>query len=81
MNKQLVFLKIASKVVKTAAWIFLCLGSISGIFLLLGQVPGNPRWAGLVILLVYSFVFFFFFLVAKMADILAKIISEVKKEA
>ena len=81
MRRHLTFLKVSSIVVKTAAWIFLFLGSISGIFLLSGQVPGNPRWAGLIVLLVYSFVFFFFFLVAKMADLLAKIISENKKEA
>jgi hypothetical protein len=79
MRKHLVFLKVSSVVVKVAAWIFLFLGSTSGIFLLSGQAPGNPRWTGLIVLAVYIFIFFFFFLVAKMADLLIKIASE-KKE-
>jgi hypothetical protein len=41
----------------------------------MGKVPGNPRWLGFVILTFYSFAFFFFYLVAKMADILVQLIN------
>jgi hypothetical protein len=90
MDKNIVFLKYSSVVVKVTAWIFLLLGIVGAIPLLLGKIPGNPRWAGLVILVFYSFAFFFLYLVAKIADILVRIISsegatacgcdEVKKE-
>lgn len=80
MQEHLGFLKISSAVVKVAAWIFLILGIIGGISIVLGIAPGNPRWMGLVILSVYIFSFFFFYLVAKIADLLIKIIREIKKE-
>lgn len=80
MREHLGFLKTSSAVVKIAAWIFLCLGVIGGVSIILGMVPGNPRWMGLVILAVYAFSFFFFYLIAKIADLLIKIINEIKKE-
>ena len=80
MREHLGFLKVSSAVVKIAAWVFLFLGIIGGIAILLEKVPGNPRWMGLVILAVYAFFFFFFYLIAKMADLLIKIINEIKKE-
>ena len=80
MRKHLGFLKVSSAVVKVAAWIFLFLGLLGGISMLSGVVPGNPRWMGIIILAVYVFMFFFFFLIAKIADLLAKVINEVKKE-
>jgi hypothetical protein len=67
-------------VVKIAAWVFLCLGVIGGISIILGFVPGNPRWMGFIILAIYAFAFFFFYLIAKIADLLIKIINEIKKE-
>ncbi len=79
MREHLGFLKVSSVVVKIAAWIFLCFGLIGGASILLGFVPANPRWMGLVILAVYSFVFFFLYLIAKVADLLIKIINEIKK--
>lgn len=79
MREHLNFLKCSSAVVKVAAWIFLCLGIIGGSSLLFGLVPGNPRWMGLVILAFYMFMFFFFFLIAKIADLLVKIVNEIKK--
>ena len=79
MREDLGFLKASSAVVKVAAWIFLFLGLIGGSSLLLGVVPANPRWMGIVILAVYIFIAFFFFLVAKITDLLAKIINEIKK--
>lgn len=80
MREHLGFLKVSSAVVKIAAWIFLFLGLLGGVSLLLGAVPGNPRWMGFVILAVYMFMFFFFFLIAKIADLLVKIINEIKKD-
>lgn len=80
MREHLGFLKCSSAVVKVAAWIFLSLGIVGGVSLLLGAVPGNPRWMGIVILAIYIFMFFFFFLIAKIADLLVKIINEIKKD-
>jgi len=80
MQKHTGFLKISSVVVKIAAWIFLCLGILGGVSVILGMVPGNPRWLGAVILAIYAFMFFFFILIAKMADLLVKIINDSKKE-
>lgn len=80
MREHLGFLKTSSAVVKIAAWIFLLLGFIGGGSILLGLVPGNPRWMGLLVVAIYAFSFFFFYLIAKIADLLIKIINEVKKE-
>ena len=80
MRKYLGFLNCSSLVIKIAAWIFLFFGIVGSISLFSGRVPGNPRWSGLVILIVYSFMFFFFFSVAKIADILAQIIKETHRD-
>ncbi len=80
MREHLGFLKVSSAVVKIAAWIFLFLGLIGGVSMLFGAVGGNPRWMGIVILAFYTFMFFFFFLIAKISDVLVKIINEIKKE-
>ena len=80
MLKHLGFLKISSTVVKITAWIFLCLGLLGGISLFTGAVPGNPRWMSIVILVFYVFIFFFLFFTAKIADLLIKVVNEIKKE-
>lgn len=80
MREHLGFLRTSSAVVKVAAWIFLFLGVVGGISIILGLAPGNPRWMGLIILAIYAFSFFFFYLIAKIADLLIKIINEIKKE-
>ena len=80
MREHLGFLETSSVVVKVAAWIFLVLGIIGGASIMMGLVPTNPRWTGIIILALYAFFFFFFFLIAKMADLLIKIINEIKKE-
>lgn len=80
MREHLGFLKTSSTVVKTAAWIFLFLGLIGGVAILLGRVAGNPPWTGVVVIAIYAFFFFFFYLIAKIADLLIKIINEIKKE-
>ena len=77
MREHLGFLKTSSAVVKIAAWVFLSLGLIGGISIILGFVPDNPRWMGFIILAIYAFSFFFFYLIAKMADLLIKIISAI----
>lgn len=80
MREHLGFLKTSSTVVKIAAWIFLFLGLIGGVAILLGRVAGNPPWTGIVVIAIYAFFFFFFYLIAKIADLLIKIINEIKKE-
>ena len=80
MREHLGFLRISSAVVKIAAWIFLLLGILGGSAIILGKVPGNPPWMGVFILAVYIFFFFFLFLIAKIADLLGKIINEIHKE-
>ena len=80
MQEHLGFLKASSTIVKIAAWIFLLLGIIGGGSIILGLVPGNPRWMGLLVVAIYAFSFFFFFLIAKIADLLIKIIKEIKKD-
>jgi glucan phosphoethanolaminetransferase (alkaline phosphatase superfamily) len=79
MKEHLGFLRISSAVVKVAAWIFLLLGILGGLSILLGKVPGNPPWVGILVLAVYIFFFFFFYLIAKIADLLTKIINEIHK--
>lgn len=80
MREHLGFLKVSSAVVKIAAWIFLFLGGISGIAIILRRVPGYSVWVGVGTLVVYIFFFFLFYLIAKIADLLIRIINEIKKE-
>ena len=80
MREHLGFLRVSSLVVKISAWIFLFLGVIGGSSIILGRVSGYPRWMGIVALAVYVFFFFLFYLIAKIADLLIKIINEIKKE-
>jgi len=77
MREHLRFLRISSTAVKVVAWIFLCLGITGGVSLIMGLVPGNPRWMGLVVLAIYAFIFFFLFLIAKLTDLLVEIINEI----
>jgi hypothetical protein len=79
MREHLGFLKVSSVVVKIAAWIFLLLGLLGGVSVIMGKVPGNPSWMGVLILVIYVFFFFFLYLIAKIADLLIKIINEIKK--
>ncbi len=65
---------------KIAAWFFLFFGILGGGATLMGYAPGNPRWMGIVIFTLYAFAFFFFFLIAKIADLLIKIINEIKRD-
>lgn len=80
MREHLGFLKVSSAVVKIAAWIFLFLGGVSGIAIILQKVPGYSIWVGVGTLVVYIFFFFLFYLIAKIADLLIRIINEIKKE-
>ena len=80
MRQQLGFLKVSSAVVKVAAWIFLLLGISGSILIVAGKVPDKSILEGLINLAVAVFFFFFFFLTAKIADLLIKIINEIKKE-
>jgi hypothetical protein len=78
MQEHLEFLKVSSAAVKVAAWIFLILGLIGGTAVFLGMVAGYPRWMGLVIWALYAFSFFFLYVIAKIADLLVKIIHALK---
>ncbi|MBI4707623.1 MAG: hypothetical protein HY761_06830 [Candidatus Omnitrophica bacterium] len=80
MREHLEFLKFASVVVKAAAWIFLFFGAVGGAAIMLGFASTYPRWMGLVVLAVYGFLFFFLYIIAKIAELLIKIINEIKKE-
>jgi len=80
MREHLGFLKTSSAMVKVAAWVFLCLGLIGGVSIILGLAKGYPRMIGVVVLVLYTFFFFLFYLIAKIADLLIKIINEIKKD-
>jgi len=80
MRQHLGFLKTSSFMVKIAAWVFLLFGSIGGVSIIAGLVPGNPRWMGFIVLAIYAFFFFFFYLIAKIADLLTQIINTIHKE-
>lgn len=80
MREHLGFLKTSSAVVKIAAWIFLFWGILGGIGVILGKVPGKTVIDGVFSIVVISFLFFFFYIIAKIADLLIKIINEIKKE-
>jgi hypothetical protein len=80
MREHLGFLKTSSAAVKVAAWIFLFLGVIGSIYIFLGKVPDKSLIDGIVNLAVSIFFFFFFYIIAKIADLLIKIINEIKKE-
>lgn len=82
MREHLGFLKTSSAVVKSVAWIFLCLGILGFVSLLLGKGSEYhyPRLMVVFGSTVYVFFFFLFYLIAKIADLLIKIIKEIKKE-
>ncbi|MCM8779876.1 MAG: hypothetical protein NC914_01840 [Candidatus Omnitrophica bacterium] len=80
MREHSGFLRISSVVIKIAAWIFLLLGLVGGIAVLFGSVSGYPRWMGPIIIGLYTFIFFFLFLIAKISDLLVTIIKEIEKE-
>jgi hypothetical protein len=80
MREHLGFLKTSSAVVKIAAWIFLLLGVFGFISLIIGRTSGYPRLMLVFGSAIYVFFFFLFFLIAKIADLLTKIINEIKKE-
>lgn len=62
------FLKVSSLAVKIAAWTFLLLGLFAGVPLILGRLPDRPRLLGVIILVMYGFMSFFLYFVAKIAD-------------
>jgi len=80
MREHLGFLKTSSAVVKVAAWIFLLLGTVGSVGIILGYVPGKTTADGIIILSFIIFFFFLFYIIAKIADLLIKIINEIKKE-
>ena len=77
MREHLGFLKTSSAAVKVAAWIFLFLGLFGSAYIFLGKVAGKSVVDGLVNLMVAVFFFFLFYIIAKIADLLVKIIHEI----
>ncbi|MBN1913100.1 MAG: hypothetical protein JW788_01730 [Candidatus Omnitrophica bacterium] len=80
MREHLEFLRISSAVVKVAGWIFLVLGILGSTYIFSGRISGKSMLDAVVNLAVAVFFFFFFYLIAKIADLLIKIINEIKKE-
>ncbi len=86
MTARLKFVKYASLIVKIAAWIILLLGIFVGSLIASGAVhppaqsAGNSRWLGFVVWAVYLFVFIFFYLVAKTADLVVQLFKGIDKE-
>jgi phage shock protein PspC (stress-responsive transcriptional regulator) len=80
MREHLGFLDTSSAVVKIAAWIFLIFGVVGGVGIFFGLVPDEPRLKGLVVFGIFFFLFCLLYLIAKIADLLAKVINEIKKE-
>jgi len=78
MREDLRFLKISSAILKVAAWIFLFLGLSGGLSLLLGRVPEYPRWLGIILAAAYAFVFFVLYIIAKVAELLIKIMDRLQ---
>jgi hypothetical protein len=80
MREHLGFLQTSSTVVKIAAWIFLFLGLLGGAGIILGRVPNKSSLEGVFILAFFVFLFSFLYIIAKMAELMIKIINEIKKE-
>lgn len=80
MREHLGFLKTSSTIVKIAAWIFLLLGILSGIYTILGRMPGKTPVDGMIVLVQSAVTFFVLYIIAKIAELLIKIINEIKKE-
>ncbi len=84
MQEHLGFLNVSSAVVKVAAWIFLFFGVVGSIAILTGNAISPiteqyGRWVGWFVLAGYAFLFFFLILIAKIADLLGKIINKIDK--
>ncbi len=77
MREYLGFLKVTSVILKTLAWVFLALGFISGTSILFGFLREYPRMMGLAMIIGYAFPFFIFIVIAKIEDVLIRIIETI----
>lgn len=80
MREHLGFLRTSSVVVKVAAWIFLLIGIFGAASIFLKESTGYSRLTIVFGSVLYIFFFFLFYIIAKIADLLVKIINEIKKE-
>jgi len=80
MREHLGFLRTSSVVVKIAAWIFLLIGIFGALSMFLKESMGYSRLMIILGSALYIFFFFLFYIIAKIADLLIKIINEIKKE-
>jgi len=78
MRKYIGFLKISSIVVKILAWIFLCLGILTGVFVFYRPPPGYTWISGAFAFGVYSFIAFLFYLLGTLLSVVAKIINKIE---
>ncbi len=76
MNENTRFLKTSSAILKVAAWIFLFFGLSGGLSVFLGRMPEFPRWAGIVLAGIYSFVFFVLYVIVRLVELLLEIINK-----
>ena len=79
MQEHLGFLRTSSAVVKIAAWVFLFLGLVGFASLFLQNVALEQRLVNLSAAALYVLFFFLLFLIAKIADLLIKIINTIQK--
>ena len=79
MKEHLGFLKASSIAIKIAAGFFLFFGAAGSIFIFLGRIPGRSNVEGVVNLAGAIFFFFFLYIIAKIADLLVKIIHEIQE--
>lgn len=80
MRDQSGFMKISSLVVKVSAWIFLFFGIINSIGVIMSKPSVLTVGTSIVSFAFNIFIFFFLYLITKIADMLIKILNEVKKE-
>jgi hypothetical protein len=76
--QRLRFLRVSSLIVKIVGCIFLLLGLFAGLSIIFGASPALSRWTGILVILIYGFVCFFFYFVSKIADILTKVIIDLE---
>jgi hypothetical protein len=80
MRKYIGFLKISSIVIKILAWIFLCLGTLTGVLVFYKPLPGYSWVSGVVVLGIYGFISFLLFLLGTLASVTVKIIDKIEEK-
>ena len=79
MRKYIGFFTISSRVIKILAWIFLCLGIVSGALVFYKPIPGITWVSAVLVWGLYGFIAFLFYLFGLLLSVVAKIIDKVEK--